>query len=172
MAMLEICFRKRDLIQYHQVRSWQVTEGTLAIEAPYKDSFKCIGFLSKGDFISKSIASMEFELLCLDNVRLKSASFDSVPILQVSDTLDFATCITGTRVEERLFNLLTYLARKIGKVTSEGIEITKAPHDLYASCIGATRVTVTRSFQLLESQGRIRKGKVLTLLDKGNLLAA
>lgn len=169
----ETSYRARDIIPYQAIKSWEVAEGILAIEAPTGNTYKCIGFLSRGDCVCTALAPSEFELRCLTPVRLLEFEFHSVPLNQVESILRFTLCTTGTSVEERFFNLLEYLASKTGSVTSNGIELgCKIPQDLFASCIGTTRVTITRAIKSLEKQGRIKRDKVLTLLDNSNLLAA
>lgn len=170
---LENIYHTRDIISYRQIKSWEVAEGILVIEVPTETSYKCIGFLSRGDSISKAVAPLEFELRCLTPVRLLEYDFCEVSVHQVHDMLGFTLCTTGASVEEKFLNLLRYLAYKTGKVTDSGVELgCRIPQELFASCIGTTRVTITRCLKSLEKQGRIKRDKVLTLLDIPNLLAA
>ncbi|PSP18723.1 MAG: replication/maintenance protein [Cyanobacteria bacterium QS_8_64_29] len=77
-------------------------------------------------------------------------------VAHARQTEELLAIVRNERVQQRLQQLLVWLARKFGRSISLGELIDlRLTHQHLAEAIGTTRVTVTRSLQSLEAQGQI-----------------
>ncbi len=131
-----------------------------------------IGFWSVGDIVGYPIAqTYPYIAECLSTVEIEYLDIgyrlSHEPLLsqvrQSNELLKIAHC---QQAEERLLQLLCWLAERFGHRTGNSYQIDlKLTHREIAESIGITRVTVTRLIKTLERKGHIVWGSRQRLLS-------
>jgi len=116
-----------------------------------------------GDIVGPGLsAHRRYRIECLTRVEVTSLPEsrwqDAVEgiVAHARQTEELLAIVHNERVQQRLQQLLVWLARKFGRsiVLGELIDL-RLTHQHLAEAIGTTRVTVTRSLQSLEAEGQI-----------------
>ena len=133
-----------------------------------------MGFWGAKDVIGKSLSTIEpYVLKCITDVEAISIpkhqweNISTAILSHARQTQKMMCIIRRSRVHQRLWLLLQWLARKFGRIIEEGILINfQITHQDLADAIGTTRITVTKILNQLERDDLILRprNKCIVLL--------
>lgn len=142
---------------------WQIQTGFVRTLSYLEDgTIVPLGVWGAGDIVGVSRSNQQME--CLTNVEVLPAAI--VDVQQLNHILEahlqqieeLMIIRSVRRVEPALIKLLGWLANRFGRTIDRGqlLELRLTHQDL-AELLGASRVTITRCLQQLESQGLIER---------------
>jgi CRP-like cAMP-binding protein len=162
-------FRRGETIPLTLDYIWLVNQGIVQISTLYPSGEESvIGFAFEAMPFGISMSQVDpYNAIALTNVtltRLSIAQIQQQPALQtlidqqaqrrLRQTEALIAMLGYRRVDDRLRQLLIFLAGEIGEATTEGITIgVRLTHQLIANTIGSTRVTTTRILGDLQREG-------------------
>lgn len=121
-----------------------------------------VGFWGPGSLLGPEIAQVTpYEIHPLTRVEASPVSAylplpNRVLLEHVQHTSAMMRILHHHRVEDRLVNLLVWLAKRFGKLDPRGLQMQlPLTHQEIAETIGTTRVTVTRMLKHLEAEGKV-----------------
>lgn len=151
--------------------SWQIDDGYLQV-AGLGDQGESItlGIWGPGDLVIPQLMAFEpFQLLSLSAIRLQEATPDpgerEAFLLRQSQQISVLLRLSRTRpAEVRLFQLLTWMGRRFGRVSRRGVSLCfeemNLTHRNLAEISGLTRVTVTKAISHFRQAGYlVREGE-------------
>lgn len=171
-ASLQV-FKRRDCLPSHETMLWQIESGAVRTLTLTEDgSIVPLGFWGAQDVVGPLISRIQpYQIECLTDVKAiaivpeQCQSLTHVLLSHIQQMEELLRIRNG-QVQQRLFQLLEWLARRFGRESDRGrqIEIRLTHQDL-ADVIGTTRVTITRLMGLFEREGIIDcSGQGLVLL--------
>ena len=136
------------------VKSYTVTEeGSLVI----------LGFWGTDDLVGEHLSNIApYTLECIGNVeaiaipRQQWQSFADNLLSHAQQTQHMSYIVRNTKISQRLWLLLEWLAEKFGRAIAQGRLIDfKLTHQELANAISTTRITVTKTLIQFEDEGLI-----------------
>ena len=151
--------------------SWRIDDGYLQVASwsEQGESFT-LGLWGPGDLVIPALMVFTpLQLVALSSARLHEASPDaqereSFLVLQ-SQQMSTLLKLSRTRpAEERLFQLLTWMGKRFGRVSRRGVSLCfeemNLTHRNLAEISGLTRVTVTKAISHFRQAGAlVREGE-------------
>lgn len=120
------------------------------------------------DTVVCGFTKKRFEALVLENpnIGLQVIRTLSNRILTLTSRMG---SMSATSLEDRLYGVLTQVAREHGKVTPKGVAIQfPLTHEDLSFLVGAHRVSITRAMKSLRESGRVeREGRTLIVRPAG-----
>ncbi|MCU0552904.1 MAG: Crp/Fnr family transcriptional regulator [Leptolyngbya sp. Prado105] len=158
-------FQKQALLSLRSDVFWQIRSGFVR-SLTWNDQGEVVtlGIWGAGDIVGQPLSRLDaYQIECLTPVKATALSYPAqcslsamqAHLQQVEALLNIAHI---KRIRDRLLELLTLLAHRFGQKIDQGYLIqARLTHQVIAELLGTTRVTVTRLFNELESQGIISR---------------
>ncbi|NCJ06768.1 helix-turn-helix domain-containing protein [Synechococcales cyanobacterium C] len=153
-------FRKRELIPLPQDILWRLEAGTVRTFTLAEDgALITLGLWGVGDVVGSALAQIRpHQAECLSTVNVSplvtvhSAYLNQILLAHLHQSQELLSIRSGP-MQQRLLQLLDWLALKFGRSTDQGIHLNiRLTHQEIADILGTTRVTVTRLLSHLESE--------------------
>lgn len=146
--------------------SWRVEDGYLQAATWGEHGEACtLGIWGPGDLVIPQLMVVDcLQLLALSAVRLQEASpnREEREAFLVGQSQQITTLLKLSRTrpaEARLFQLLTWMGQRFGRVSSRGVSLCfeelNLTHRNLAEISGLTRVTVTKAISQFRQTGSI-----------------
>ena len=124
-----------------------------------------LGLWGPDDVVGRPLSRVEpYQIECLMPVTATpigleiSQQTQEALLAHIQQAEELMVIRSHRRVDLMLVQLLTWLAKKFGRVVEQGQLIDlRLTHQDIAEILGTTRVTITRSLSQLEQQGLIRR---------------
>lgn len=158
---------RRDLL-------WRIKRGAVRTTTVSEDGMLIIlGYWGAGDIVGHAMSQLKaYQIECLTQVEVSllpqaqwSQAGDSL-LGHIQQVEKFLRLIHQNPVQQRLWQLLNFLAQKFGVKVEQGQLISlNLSHQAIAETINVSRVTVTRLLQKFEQEGLLlRQQRQLILL--------
>lgn len=129
------------------------------------DAIATLGLWGPGDIVGKPLSTIDpYQIECLSKVTATPLPPDrwqqATPALlaHIRQAEEFTLIHSYRRIDAMLIKLLTWLAKKFGRVVETGQLIDlRLTHQDIAEILGTTRVTITRTLSQFEQQGVIHR---------------
>jgi len=156
-------FKRRDHLPLDNSVLWRIETGASRALTFTEDGIIVpLGFWGAGDVVGQSLSHIQpYQIECLTDVTASAINLDECEwldrvMLSHIQQMEELLRIRNGQVQQRLLQLLNWLARKFGRETSQGQQIElRLTHQDIADVLGATRVTITRLMGILEREGII-----------------
>jgi len=164
---------KGEIIPLRENGCWQIYRGILQVGQLMDNGEEIlVGWAQAGSFVGLNLAPCQLDLYqarALSDVYLRWYSSASITanaqlgelvlaqtLKQLRQTESLLAIAGYKRVDERLQALLKLLAQEMGQPVKGGVRLSvRLTHQMLASAIGTTRVTITRLLGELQSQGQV-----------------
>ena len=172
-------FSRRDLIPPEQNVLWQIERGAVRTATwSEQGTLITLGYWGSGDIVGYPLSRVKpYQIECLTSVEMSILpqalwyqALDAM-LLHIQEAEELFSIINRKPVSLRLWQFLVWLGKKFGRDVEKGrlidLEVT---HQEIGEVINATRVSVTRMLQQLESDGillRCQRRFILCLQPNG-----
>lgn len=145
---------------------WQIERGTVRTCTWSPDGLPVtLGYWTEGDVVGCSLSRVNpYEIECLTSVEARYIPSGRWNLVlegimgHVQQTEEWLAIAHTPRINQRLLQILVWLARKFGREVKGGQLIDlRLTHQAIAESIGTTRVTVTRLLNEFEREGTISR---------------
>ncbi len=164
-ARNRIGYERHALLPLRKDCLWKIETGVVRTLTWLEDgSVLTIGLWGTGDVVGKILSTQTnlYQIECLTPVEvmiLPQDGWDEVTenlLAHIQQMEELSIIRNHKTVEEMLFKMLAWLAKKFGRGVDKGhiLDLGLTHKDL-AELIGTTRVTITRLISQLEQQGMI-----------------
>lgn len=159
-------FALRSLLPLLANSLWQIEAGVVRTSTWLEDgTMVTLGLWGPNDVVGRSLSRVEpYQIECLMPVTATTISLEinqqtqAALLAHIQQAEELMVIRSHRRVDLMLVRLLTWLAKKFGRVVEQGQLIDlRLTHQDIAEILGTTRVTITRSLSQLEQQGLIRR---------------
>ncbi len=159
-------FAPRSLLPLLANSLWKIEAGVVRTCTWLEDgTMITLGLWGPDDVVGKPLSRMEpYQIECLMPVTATTISLETnqqtqeALLAHIQQVEELMVIRSHRRVDLMLVQLLTWLAKKFGRVVEQGQLIDlRLTHQDIAEILGTTRVTITRSLSQLEQQGLIRR---------------
>ncbi len=168
-------FNSREELPVISCALWLIVRGVVKTYTISDEGVvKTLGFWGTKDVIGSSLSLVEPYLLqCLTDVEAISIpkhqweKISTAILSHARQTQKMMCIVRSSRIHQRLWQLLQWLAQKFGRNIDEGTLINfQITHQDLADAIGTTRITVTKILNQLERDGLILRprNKCIVLL--------
>jgi len=158
-------FRKRETLIANPSQLWEIQQGF--VKALTWDEQGCVltlGVWGPGESVGLPLGKIDpYQLICITAVQVKSipqrGSYPHDFLLnQAQQAQELLSLFRCRCLENRLLDLLWWLAGRFGRKTPEGY-LTGIPltHQELADLLGSTRVTITRMLRQLEDASKLER---------------
>jgi CRP-like cAMP-binding protein len=158
-------YERHALLPLRQDCLWKIETGVVRTLTWLEDgSVLALGLWGAGDVVGKVLSTQTnlYQIECLTPVEamiLPPDSWDEVTenlLAHIQQMEELSIIRNHKTVEEMLFKMLAWLAKKFGRGVDKGhlLDLGLTHQDL-AELLGTTRVTITRLISQLEQQGMI-----------------
>ncbi|MCC0176202.1 Crp/Fnr family transcriptional regulator [Waterburya agarophytonicola K14] len=154
---------------------WLITSGVVKTFTQGQNGTSItLGFWGNKDVVGNSLSKVDpYIMRCLSDVkaiaipRIQWGSLSREMIYCQQQTQQLIYIVRNTKVSQRLWLLLTWLASKFGRIVSYGKLIDfKLTHQELANALGTTRITVTKILNQFEQDGLIMRPKTRCIILK------
>ncbi|WP_299489039.1 Crp/Fnr family transcriptional regulator [Acaryochloris sp. IP29b_bin.137] len=160
-ASSTLCFPDRAFLPSEPQHLWQVERGLIRTYTwDSQGDITTLGIWGSGEIVGQSLSNLSpYTIQCLGTVEVRSLMPNSLitseAILSHAQQLTtLLKIISIKRADDRLLNLLQWLAQRFGHVTPVGTCTTlPITHQELAETANITRVTATRLIGSMEQQG-------------------
>lgn len=159
-------FTPRSLLPLLANSLWQIEAGVVRTSTWLEDgTMVTLGLWGPDDVVGRPLSRVEpYQIECLMPVTATPISLEisqqtqEALLAHIQQAEELMVIRSHRRVDLMLVQLLTWLAKKFGRVVEQGQLIDlRLTHQDIAEMLGTTRVTITRSLSQLEQQGLIRR---------------
>jgi CRP-like cAMP-binding protein len=172
-------YERRALLPLRQDCLWKIETGVVRTLTWLEDgSVLTIGLWGPGDVVGKVLSTQTnlYQIECLTPVEamiLPPDDWDEVTenlLTHIQQMEELSIIRNHKTVEEMLFKMLAWLAKKFGRGVDKGrlLDLGLTHQDL-AELLGTTRVTITRLISQLEQQGMIDRLPHKQILVQGDV---
>lgn len=156
-------FKRRDCLPLHETSLWHIEAGAVRTLTFTEDgAIIPLGFWGAGDMVGSLISRIQpYQIECLTDVKAIAIAPDQCKslnqvLLNHIQQMEELLRIRNGQVQQRLLQLLDWLAKRFGHENDRGRQIEiRLTHQDMADVIGTTRVTITRLMGLFEREGII-----------------
>ena len=168
-------FNSGDELPHQADHLWLIIQGVVkSYTVSEEGSSITLGFWGQDDLVGKPLSNIEpYALECIGEVEaivVHRSCWEILAKNMLSHAQQITYIVRSTRIAQRLWLLLQWLANKFGRVISQGKLIDfKLTHQELADAISTTRITVTKTLIQFEEKGLILrpKTKCIILRDSG-----
>ena len=172
-------FSRRDLVPPDQNVLWRIERGAIRTATwGEQGTLITLGYWGSGDIVGYPLSRVRpYQIECLTSVEMsmlpKALWYQALDamLLHIQEAEELFSIVNRKPVSLRLWQFLIWLGKKFGRDVEQGrlidLEVT---HQEIAEVINATRVSVTRMLQQLESEGillRYQRRFILCLRPNG-----
>jgi CRP-like cAMP-binding protein len=156
-------FKRRDCLPLHKTSLWHIQSGTVRTLTFTEDgAIIPLGFWGAQDVVGSLISQIQpYQIECLTDVKAIAIAPDHCQslnhvLLAHIQQMEKLLRIRNGQVQQRLLQLLEWLAERFGHESDRGRQIEiRLTHQDMADVIGTTRVTITRLMGLFEREGLV-----------------
>jgi CRP-like cAMP-binding protein len=165
-------FKRRASLPLSENVLWQLESGAVrTLTFTEEGTIIPLGFWGVGDIVGQPLSRIQpYQIECLTAVTAlamapnECRSLDRVMLKHIHQMEELLRIRSG-QVQQRLLQLLNWLAQKFGRQTTQGQQIElRLTHQDIADVVGTTRVTITRLMGALEREGIINCSRQNTIL--------
>ncbi|HCF29892.1 MAG TPA: replication/maintenance protein [Cyanobacteria bacterium UBA11049] len=169
-------FSRCELIPLERDVLWRIERGAIrTLTWNSLGSLITLGYWGDGDVVGQPITRMQvYEIQCLTSVEAsilpKELWHQALPTIlrQAQQTEELLSIIHCQSTYQKAWKFLVSLSQKFGRDVELGRLIDlPITHAEIAETIGTTRVTVTRTLQQFEAEGKLRRQKRRLILCQG-----
>ena len=171
-----INFKPGDELFLEENHLWLIVGGVVkSYTISQEGNFITLGFWGTDDLLGRSLSPITpYTLKCLSEVSaiaIPQAQWQEVSrqmLNHAKQTQQLTYIVRSTRIHKRLWLLLRWLAEKFGRTIEQGKLIDfKLTHQELADAIDTTRITVTKTLNQFEDEGRILRPRTKCIIVKG-----
>lgn len=166
-------FNSGDELPHQADHLWLITQGVVkSCTVSEEGSSITLGFWGQEDLVGQLISNVvPYTLECISEVEAISVHRQRWEVLaknmlhHAQQTQQLTYIVRNTRISQRLWLLLQWLADKFGRGIAQGRLIDfKLTHQELANAISTTRITVTKTLIQFEDQGLILRPKTKCII--------
>ena len=168
-----VFFESGDELPYRYDYLWLIVDGVVkSYTISEAGSFITLGFWGREDLIGKPLSKIEpYALECISEVqaiaipRQNWTAFTRNLLSHAQQTQYLSYIVRNSRIAQRLWLLLEWLADKFGRAIAQGRIIDfKLTHQELADAINTTRITVTKTLIQFEQEGLILRPRTKCII--------
>lgn len=173
LPLTQKIFARGASIELQQNVIWLIQRGAVRTITVHEDGKQIVlGYWGAGDVVGQPLSRiMPYQIECLTSVeaaKIPAFSWDQVLnslILHSQQTEEFLSIVQLQPVSLRLWKFLLWLSQKFGRDIKQGRLIDlRLTHQELSEVVNVTRVTVTRTLQQFEEEGKLLRGKKQLIL--------
>jgi CRP-like cAMP-binding protein len=166
-------FDRRALIPQEDKTLWQIQRGTIrAITWDENGDCMTLGYWGAGDIIGYPMTRVyPYNLECLTLVEVSRIPIEALHqnldglLSHIQQTEQLMGIVSCKRASARIWQFLLWLSERFGRDMEKGRLIDMhITHQDIAEVLNTTRVTVTRTLQEFENEGKLQRHKRLLIL--------
>lgn len=158
-------FEKQALLPLRSDVFWQIESGFVrSLSWNVQGEVATLGIWGRGDIVGQPLSCLDvYQLECLTSVEAIALAYpEQCSLSAMQSHLQHIESLLNIahirRIRDRLLELLALLAHRFGQKIDQSYLIqARLTHQIIAELLGTTRVTVTRLFNELESEGIISR---------------
>lgn len=176
-SLTQQLFSCRELISQRHDVLWRIERGVVrTLTWSEEGTAITLGFWGPGDVVGYPLSRVKpYQIECLTSVEMSLLPevlwcqvLDAI-VCHTQQTEELLSIVCQNPTSLRLWQFLVWLADKFGRDVEQGrlIELRITQQDM-AEAVNMTRVTVTRTLQQFESEGRLCRRQRQLILSRHN----
>ena len=169
-------FSRGELIPLDRDVLWRIERGAIrTLTWNPLGKATTLGYWGEGDVVGQPMTQIQaYEIQCKTSVEVSilpkhlwQQALDTI-LRQAQQTEELLSIVHCKSAYQKTWRFLVFLSQKKGRDV-EQVRVIDLPitHEEIASAVGTTRITVTRTLQQFEAEGKLRREKRRLILCQG-----